>query len=183
MPHPLPQRPALLIIDMQVGLYHGPERPHAREIVLGNINQLIAQARLAQAPIFAVRHTGPDGSPIAAGSPYWQLTPELAVDPARDIVFDKTRPSCFAGTALAAQLAEAGCDGVVVVGMKTQFCIDTTCRAASELGLAVVLVADAHTCMDTPQLKAEDIIAHHNVTLAGPFANVLTTAQVRFVHA
>ncbi len=60
--------------------------------------------------------------------------------------------------------------------MKTQYCVDTTCRAAGDLGFRAVLVADAHTCMDTPALAAERIVAHHNATLAGPFA-VLTTTE------
>ncbi|MFQ6594319.1 MULTISPECIES: cysteine hydrolase family protein [Pseudomonas] len=160
---------ALLIIDMQTGLYDGPEKPFERERVLGTINQLIQRARKAQAPIFVARHTGPEGSPIAAGSALWQLWPGLDVDPARDHLFDKTRPSCFLGTRLAQQLAAAQVNELVIVGMKTQFCIDTTCRVAAELGFSVVLPEDGHTCMDTPALKAEAIIEHHNATLAGAF--------------
>ena len=71
---------ALLIIDMQVGLFHGPEKPYQGERILANIQRLIAAARANQVPIFAVRHTGPDGSPIAAGSPFWQLLPALELD-------------------------------------------------------------------------------------------------------
>ena len=61
---------ALLIIDMQVGLFHGPEKPHDGERVLANIQYLIHQARQQHVPIYAVRHTGPAGSPIAAGSAF-----------------------------------------------------------------------------------------------------------------
>ena len=154
MSQPALQRAALLIIDMQVGLFHGPEQPFDGPRILENINRLIAAAREAGAPIFAVRHTGPDGSPIAAGSPLWQLLPELAIDPGRDRLFNKSRPSSFQGTTLAAQLAALDCDTLVIAGMKTQYCVDTTCRAAAELGLKVVLAADAHTCMDTPALSA-----------------------------
>lgn len=60
---------ALLIIDMQTGLYDGPEKPFERERVLATLNQLIGRARAAGAPIFVARHTGPAGSPIEAGSP------------------------------------------------------------------------------------------------------------------
>lgn len=37
---PSPKR-ALLVIDMQVGLFHGPDRPYDGERVLANINRLI----------------------------------------------------------------------------------------------------------------------------------------------
>lgn len=169
-------RAALLIVDMQVGLFRGAERPYDGERVLQHIQRLIEKARQCSAPILAARHTGAAGSPIAVGAPAWQLLPELGLDPARDIVFNKSRPSCFYGTGLAHRLAELGVDELVVTGMKTQYCIDTTCRVASELGIQPVLVADAHTCMDTSVASAQQIIAHHNLTLGGAFAR-LTTAD------
>ena len=169
---------ALLIIDMQTGLYDGPEKPHAREQLLATINQLIQRARNANAPIFVAQHTGPAGSPIAAGSPLWQVCHGLEVDKSRDYLFNKTRPSCFLGTDLEQQLKAAQVSEVVVVGMKTQFCIDTTCRVAVELGFSVVLPKDAHSCMDTPALKAEAIIEHHNATLAGAFVKSVGAMDV-----
>ncbi|OPA85159.1 cysteine hydrolase [Pseudomonas fluorescens] len=169
---------ALLIIDMQIGLFDGPDKPFERERVLETINTLIQRTRKADAPIFVARHTGPAGSPIEAGSPLWQLWPGLDVDTARDHLFNKTRPSCFLGTDLAQQLAAAHVNELVVVGMKTQFCVDTTCRVAVELGFSVVLPEDAHTCMDTPALKAEAIIEHHNATLAGAFVKRVKALDV-----
>ncbi|MGU3309979.1 cysteine hydrolase family protein [Pseudomonas sp. M5A4_2d] len=171
---------ALLIIDMQTGLYDGPEKPFKRERVLDTINQLIHRARSANAPIFVARHTGPAGSPIEAGSPLWQLWHGLEVEEARDHLFNKTRPSCFLGTDLANQLAAAQVNELVIVGMKTQFCIDTTCRVAVELGFSVVLPQDGHTCMDTPTLSAEAIIEHHNATLAGAFVKRVTAQTIDF---
>ncbi|RBJ86081.1 cysteine hydrolase [Pseudomonas sp. MWU12-2534b] len=179
MPLSNPKR-ALLVIDMQVGLFNGPDKPYKREQTLENINQLIRRARQAGAPIFAVRHTGPADSPIAAGSPLWQLLPTLEVDEELDCVLDKTRPSCFAGTGLAERLQEAQVKELVIVGMKTQYCVDATCRAAGDLGFAALLVEDAHTCMDTPVLGAKKIIAHHNATLNGPFARLIKTPDVTF---
>lgn len=169
---------ALLIIDMQIGLYDGPEKPFERERVLATINQLIQRARAVNAPIFVARHTGPVGSPIEAGSRLWQLWPGLAVDAARDHLFNKTRPSCFFGTDLAQQLAAKQVDELVIVGMKTQFCIDTTCRVAVELGFSVILPEDGHTCMDTSALSAAAIIEHHNETLAGAFVKRVKAMDV-----
>lgn len=176
---PSPKR-ALIVIDMQVGLFHGLDRPHDGERVLANINRLIRRAHEAGAPVFAVRHTGPAGSPIAPDAPLAELLPELAIDTARDIVFDKARPSCFASTRLAEWLHAAGVGEIVIAGMKTQYCIDTACRAAADLGFRAVLAADAHTCMDTPELPAKRIVAHHNATLDGPFATLTTTDVCAF---
>ncbi|WP_322014324.1 cysteine hydrolase family protein [Paraburkholderia sp. J12] len=177
-----PHRPrrALLVIDIQQGMFAGPERPHDGDRVLANINTLVRKAREAQAPVFAARHTGPPGSPLAPGSALSQLLPELLVDERRDGVFDKTLPNCFHGTPLAGWLAEADIGELVIAGMKTQYCVDSTCRAAADLGLRPVLIADAHTCMDTPALGAAAIVAHHNATLAGPFVRLASTADYAF---
>jgi nicotinamidase-related amidase len=171
---------ALLIIDMQVGLFNGPDKPHDGEQMLANIQQLIRLARKRETPIYAVRHTGPMGSPIEAGSPFWQLLPALELGAAADILFNKGKPNAFHETALAEQLLAGGIENLFIVGMKTQYCIDSTCRAAADLGFKPVLVADAHTCMDTPALPARAIIEHHNATLKGAFAQVMNTADVTF---
>ncbi|MGF6149576.1 cysteine hydrolase family protein [Pseudomonas fluorescens] len=171
---------ALLIIDMQVGLFNGPDKPHDGERVLANIRQLIHRAREREVPIYAVRHTGPQGSPIEARSAFWQLLPNLELDASSDILFDKTRPNAFYATSLAQQLQASRISDLFIVGMKTQYCIDSTCRAAADLGFNPVLVADAHTCMDTAALSAKMIIEHHNATLNGAFAKIVNTADAWF---
>ncbi|KVO63831.1 cysteine hydrolase family protein [Burkholderia stagnalis] len=180
MSEAVPPKRALLVVDMQVGLFHGPDRPHDGERVLANVNRLIRAAHDAGAPVYFVRHTGPVGSPLDPQAPLTALIPELEVGHASATVFDKTRPNCFSGTRLTEWLHAAGVREIVIAGMKTQYCIDTTCRASADLGFRAVLVADAHTCMDTPALPAERIIRHHNATLDGPFATLTTTAACTF---
>ena len=53
----------------------------------------------------------------------------------------------------------------------------------AQFGFKPLLVSDAHTCMDTPQLTAEAIIAHHNATLGGAFATLCATEAVQFALA
>ncbi|KQN53786.1 MULTISPECIES: cysteine hydrolase family protein [unclassified Erwinia] len=169
-------RSALLVIDMQAGLLHGPQLPASKQTLLANVSYLIRTAHQQQAPVFFAQHTGPAGSPIEEGSALWQLAAELPRAES-DRCFNKTRPSCFAGTTLLAQLQEAGVKRLVIVGMKTEYCVDTTCRAAADLGFTVVLVSDAHSTTDSGVLSAEQIIAHHNATLAGPFVTLQTAAE------
>jgi nicotinamidase-related amidase len=180
MQHHDAHRTALLVVDMQVGAFAGAEPLWEGERVLATINDLIRRAHTAGTPVFAARHTGPAGSPLAPGSAATQLLARLDVDAGRDVVFDKTRPNCFAGTDLARELDRCGINELVIAGVKTQYCIDTTCRAAAERGLSVVLVEDGHTCADTPLLQARQIVDHHNATLRGPFARVVPAADVRF---
>ncbi|WP_460078094.1 cysteine hydrolase family protein [Pseudomonas sp. H3_H05] len=170
---------ALLILDMQVGLFHGPDKPWAGEALLDRLNNLLTKARSAGAPIFLARHVGPPGSPIEPGSPLVQLLPELRLT-GDEVIFEKNRPNAFAMTDLVEQLKARGAEGVVIAGMKTQYCVDSTCRAARDLGFDAVLIADGHTCADTPDVKAPVIIAHHNATLAGPFCRVVRAEDWHF---
>lgn len=170
---------ALLIIDMQVALYAGAQAPYQGEAMVARINALLDKAHAVKTPVFLARHVGPATSPVAIGSPGWALLPALHVAES-DQVFDKKKPSCFAGTVLQSMLDKAAIKTLVIAGMKTQYCVDTTCRIAADLGYQVILVADAHTCMDTEVLPAKAIIDHHNATLAGPFAQLQDAEQVKF---
>lgn len=171
---------ALLIIDMQNALFYGSENPFNSAEVLANINQLIAKARAAGAPVFAARHTGPAGSPFDPDNPITHLIEELQVEPNSDEVFIKRFPNCFRDTGLHQKLKARDINELVIVGMKTQFCVDTTCRAAADAGYSVVLIADAHTTTDSKVIPAEAIIAHHNDTLSGPFVKTCLTKTYIF---
>ena len=170
---------ALLILDIQVGLVHGPVKPWRCEALLETVNTLMEKARSVGAPIFLARHIGPAGSPIEPGSPSTMIAGELRLQ-GGEVVFDKQRPNAFEMTDLAEKLRSRGADGVVITGMKTQYCVDSTCRAARDLGFDAVLVADGHTCSDTPELSARDIVAHHNATLNGPFCRVVRAEECCF---
>lgn len=174
------QHKALLVIDMQNGLFHASPAPFAAESVLANINRLIALAHQAHAPVFFARHTGPDGSPFAESSPLTQLIPELQMDASRDRVFVKRYPNCFRDTEFLAALKSADIHELVIVGMKSEYCVDTTCRAAADLGFRVVLIEDGHTSVDNDVVNAGQIIAHHNKTLAGPFVQLSACVDYAF---
>lgn len=170
---------ALLILDIQVGLVHGPEKPWRCEALLQTVNTLMDKARSARAPVFLARHIGPVGSPIEPGSPLTEVAQELKLL-GDEVVFEKRRPNAFEMTDLADNLRSRGVTGVVITGMKTQYCVDSTCRAARDLGFDAVLIADGHTCSDTPVMKAQDIVAHHNATLDGPFCQLVRAEDWRF---
>ena len=170
---------ALLILDIQVGLVHGPEKPWRCEALLQTVNTLMDKARSARAPVFLARHIGPVGSPIEPGSPLTEVAQELKLL-GDEVVFEKRRPNAFEMTDLADNLRSREVTGVVITGMKTQYCVDSTCRAARDLGFDAVLIAEGHTCSDTPVMKAEDIVNHHNATLDGPFCKLVRTEEWSF---
>ena len=77
----------------------------------------------------------------------------------------KTTPDAFLRTELESVLRGAGVEHLVVCGMHSEFCVDTTTRRALALGFPVTLVSDAHTSAGNAAISAQQVIAHHNATL------------------
>ncbi|MCX5469765.1 cysteine hydrolase family protein [Acinetobacter nematophilus] len=168
---------ALIVVDMQNGLFHASQPPFEAGQLLQNINQLIDYAHLKQIPVFAIRHVGSDHTALASTSLLTQLIAELNIDHDLDHVLEKTRPNCFFQTDLEQQLKSLNIQEVIVCGLKTEFCIDSTCRAAKDLGLNVLLISDAHSTVDSAVLPAQKIIQHHAQTLNQAFVQLKTCAE------
>lgn len=154
---------ALLVIDVQVGLFHASPRPHLADEVIEKINTLANRARLANVPVIFIQHE--DATDLVVNTGAWALAPNLQVYPV-DLKVRKQTPDAFLGTTLAALLTAHAVTQVVVAGYASEFCIDTTVRRAAALGLNVVLAADAHTTHDKTHASGAQIRAHHNATLA-----------------
>ncbi len=155
-------KPALLIIDMQQALCQGPGGPFDGRGVIRRINALARAARAAQVPVIWVQHE--DEGRLRTGTPGWELAAGMEAD-AADLRLHKATPDAFHGTELTALLKERGIDTLMVCGLHTEFCVDTTCRRALALGWPVLLAQDAHTSAGNAVLPPEQIIAHHNATL------------------
>ncbi|MGV3728767.1 cysteine hydrolase family protein [Hydrogenophaga sp.] len=171
---------ALLIIDMQQGLCEGPGRADATDQVIARINHVAAQLRAAGAPIVFIQHESTVGY-LEHGTREWQLADGLALQPG-DLRVRKKTPDAFLNTDLEALLKARGVEELVVCGMHTEFCVDTTTRRALALGYPVILVADAHTSAGNEVLGAPQVIAHHNATLTaissfGPRVRAVSSAE------
>lgn len=174
---------ALLIIDMQQALCEGDGAAFDSPGVIARINTLSARARVAGVPVIWVQHEG-SGGYLAHGTPGWQLATGLHTSET-DLRVRKTTPDSFLRTPLADLLAQHGTNELVVCGMHTEFCVDTTTRRALARGYPVVLVADAHTSAGNAHLTPQQVVAHHNTTLCnissfGPKVRVLVAESIEF---
>ncbi|MFO1056884.1 MAG: cysteine hydrolase family protein [Dongiaceae bacterium] len=169
---------ALLLIDIQRGMFGPAEVCHAPERLLAGAGSLLARARTAGIPVLHVQHCDADGS-LAHRSEGWQIHPAVA-PAAGEPVLEKWACSAFFETGLDDRLRAAGIDALAIAGLQTEFCVDTACRVAQTLGYRVTLAADAHSTFDSPLLPAERIVAHHNRTLAGIVARVAPAAEIAF---
>jgi nicotinamidase-related amidase len=160
---------ALVVIDVQQGLIEGFEADWQE--VLPAINQLIARARPTEVPVVFVQHSPPGADhPLHRNRPGWALQAGLDVRP-EDFRIEKGWSDAFCETDLDALLRAAAISRLFVVGAQTEYCVDTTARRAVSLGYHVELVADGHTTSSNGLLSREQIIAHHNQTLANLATN------------
>jgi nicotinamidase-related amidase len=169
----------LFVIDVQNAMFDEPV--HNGDQLLSKIGQLVAQAQASETPVIFVQHNTPAEGPMAPGAPGWQIHPSLAPS-ARDVIIQKWHPDAFQETQLQEELSKLGVSRLIVTGLQTEYCIDTTCRRAYSLGYEVTLVGDAHSTFDSETLPAAQIIAHHNAVLANWFARLQPAAAVFVVH-
>ena len=155
---------ALFVIDYQKAIFDAPPAYQA-EIVLERIRGLIEQARAGATPVIYIQHDEA-GSSWEAGGPGWAFPASIAPRP-QDYVSPKSDCDAFLNGALERHLREQGIERAVVCGFATEFCVDTNVRRLASLGLATLVVSDAHTTRDRPHMKAAQIIEHHNWVWSG----------------
>lgn len=167
---------ALLLIDAQRNMFE-PDPVHDGAKVLARLKALAGRARAAGVPVIFIRNNGDTGEPDEPNTPGWAVHP--ALEPGADeFIVDKRTPDAFYHTRLSGLLAGRGIHQLVIAGMQTEYCVDTTTRHARILGYHVVLAADAHSTYPGA-LAADQIIVHHNRVLAA-FADVRPAATIDF---
>ncbi len=150
---------ALLVIDMQVGLFEGEPPRHDAEGIVQRINEIAREVRATGGIVIFIQHE--DDGALRRGSKGWEILPTLERIET-DLSMRKQACDSFYETGLADLLAKHGVLEIIIVGCATDFCVDTTIRAAASRDYYVVVVADGHTTKDRPHLDAQSIIGHHN---------------------
>ena len=174
---------AMVVIDVQQGLCAGEGQAWQFAQVIDRINLVSNKARKSGVPVIFVQHEGQSGY-LSHGSREWQLADGL-VNEAKDMRIRKTTPDAFLRTDLQQRLDALGVQELVIGGMHSEFCVDTTTRRALALGYPVILLEDAHTSAGNAALTAEQVIAHHNATLTnissfGPRARTVCSRDMDF---
>ena len=175
----------LIVIDAQESFRH---RPYSTErdvpAYLAAQNALIAGCVARGVAVVRVLHVdGPktEANPFALESGH--VTPlEGLLDFVPAATFHKGRHSALVGTGLDVWLTENGVGRLIISGIRTEQCCETTTRHASDLGWTVDYVLDATLTYDMQQadgspLNAADIKARTATVLQDRFATVCTVAQ------
>ena len=171
---------ALLVIDAQESFrqranwFEVDEAPYIR-----NQQALIDGAHAAGWAVVRILHVEPEGI-FSEASGFVRTLDGLTLTP--DVEFRKTRHSALVGTGLDVWLTEHGIRRVVISGIRTEQCCETTARHASDLGWQVDYVTEAtHTSAITDahgtRHSVEDLKARTAAVLDGRFARVVTIAD------
>jgi nicotinamidase-related amidase len=175
---------ALLLVDVQQSFRH---RPYWTETdvpaFLQCSNALVAGCVARAIPVVRVFHVDdePEGGPFCLSSGLIRPLDGLAPYDAAFMIH-KHRHSALAGTDLAIRLRERGIRRLIVAGIRTEQCCETTTRHASDEGFEVDYVTEATLTWDmtTPsgsKLTAATIRERTATVLAGRFATLCTVEE------
>jgi nicotinamidase-related amidase len=174
---------ALVVIDVQAGFDDPRLGRRSNPECEGNVAALIEAWRAADRPIVFVRHDSlEDGSPLASGAPGNAFKDAVSGEP--DLLVVKHVHSAFYGRPnLDGWLQDLGIGQVVICGIQTNVCCETTARMASDLGYETTFVLDATCTFDTAGpdgsvVLAEDLMRVTAASLHGEFATVVNTADL-----
>ena len=165
---------ALLVIDTQQSLLD--MQPYRAEEMLTVIGQLLATARAHGRTVIYVRHGDENDPQLKPGSPGWQIAARIAPQPGERII-DKQYSSAFKGTDLLDYLHQNNIRRLIVVGMMTEYCIESTVRTANYLDFDVVLPEGGNSTLANGNWSAQEVYEHHSGIMRGRFAAMPDVAE------
>jgi nicotinamidase-related amidase len=172
------ERSALLVIDVQDSFKAGPRwarrsSPKFEE----NIDWLVQAYRTAGLPVIFVLHTDSDDA-FATDSPYFKLMDFLVRQEEEEPLLIKNTRNAFTSTNLQDLLWEKGVERLVITGIQTEQCCETTTRLAADLGYDVDFVTEATMTFPIAdpatgdELSTDEILRRTEFVLRGRFARI-----------
>lgn len=169
----------LLLIDIQNDYFEGGrfELYHSEEAA-DQTAKILSFFRKNNMPVFHVQHisTKEDAIfflPETAGAEIYKGVYPVE----REAIIVKHTPDSFLDTTLKKSLDDAGITDLVVCGMMTHMCVDTTVRAAKKLGYHVTLIEDACATRDLVYdgevIPASTVQKTFMASLNGSFADIV----------
>ncbi|HDX9580511.1 TPA: cysteine hydrolase [Bacillus pseudomycoides] len=173
----------LVLIDIQNDYFPGGRcELHESLRAVENARKVLDFFRKTNLPVFHVQHIS-----VKEGSTFFLPHTEGVkmhpyVEPLEiEYVVQKNYPNSFRATNLFELLQREGIEHLVICGMMTHMCIDTTVRAASDLGFGCTVIEDACTTKDlvfnNELIQAKHVHAAFMSALNNMFAKVIDTEK------
>ncbi|MER5766700.1 isochorismatase family protein [Streptomyces sp. NPDC001985] len=184
---------ALIVIDVQESFRARPLWETTSDLKIADkVNRLVRLARGAGDLVVWVLHSEPgSGDVFDPALGHVRLMEELEREEGEPLLH-KTSHNAFTTTNLQQVLTAAGVRELVVCGIRTEQCVETTARVGSDLGYEVTFVVDATATNPIPHrdapagrsvaelladprtLPAEEVVRRTEYALAGRFATIAT---------
>jgi nicotinamidase-related amidase len=188
---------ALIVIDVQESFRQDPGwETISNPGIVGPVKQLVDATRANGDLVIWVLHAEAGSDTVFdPASGYVRLIDGLAVQDGEPVII-KTSHNAFTTTNLQQILTSQGISEVVICGIRTEQCCETTARVASDFGFGVTFVTDAtatspiehwdapagrpadEILADPRTLQVDDILARTEYALAGRFATIRTVAEL-----
>ena len=169
---------ALLVIDVQESfrIYSDADVPAFVE----RIQKLIDGAKARNIPIVQIFHVS-DSGPFSIASGLVKTFSQVSVVP--DAVFHKRKHSALVGSGLDVWLVKKGIRRVIVSGIRTEQCCETTTRHASDSGYSVDYVTNATLTFSMTdrhgrKWSSDEIKERTELVLDGRFARIVSVEEV-----
>jgi nicotinamidase-related amidase len=171
---------ALLIIDVQNDYFPNGRFPLVEpSLALNHIKNLIQSFRKNKYPIYFIQHiSDPKASFFIPNTDGVLIHPEITPLPTEKVII-KHFPNSFFETTLQLELQKDNITDLIVCGMMTHMCVDTTIRAAKDYGYHVTLIEDSCATKDlvwnNNTIPANIVQQTYNASLQGRFADIYKT--------
>lgn len=175
---------ALVLIDLQNDYFpHGSMALVDADLAVQNAARLLSRFRQLSLPVFHVQHIALEEQatffrPNTAGAAIHEAVSPLSHEP----VIVKHFPNSLRETTLLENLRSAGVAHICFAGMMTHMCVDTTVRAASDLGFNCTLAEDAcattHLQFENEQVDARSVQLAYMAALNDGFASVKSVGSI-----
>ncbi|MET0951466.1 MAG: isochorismatase family protein [Pseudomonas sp.] len=172
---------ALIVIDVQESFRHAPYWSETDLSDFLKKQQALIDGCVEQGiPVVQIFHVDGQG-PFSLASGHVRTLKELSINP--NVTFHKHYHSALAGTGLAAWLTQRGIGKLIISGIRTEQCCETTTRHASDSGFAVDYVSEATLTFAMTHARSDrtysptEIRERTELVLEGRFARIATVAQ------
>ncbi|HEX3789233.1 MAG TPA: isochorismatase family protein [Pseudonocardiaceae bacterium] len=176
---------ALIVIDVQESFRQDPSwAESSNPDIVGQVNLLVDQARAENDLVVWVLHSAPGtGTAFDPATGHVRLMDGLQPRDGEPIL-TKTAHNAFTTTNLQQTLTIRGIRELLVSGIRTEQCCETTTRVGADLGFELTFVTDATATTPLPHRKSgavlgtKELVERTEYALAGRFATIATVAEL-----
>ncbi|MBF4691632.1 cysteine hydrolase family protein [Fusibacter ferrireducens] len=162
---------ALVVVDMQHGIFNKSLKVYESEKLIDNINKLIDHFRKYRLPIIFLRFTGT--FLLMKGTRDWELLSEIHFEEG-DLLIDKVKSDAFSENQFVELLETLEIDHIYVTGVISHGCVQSTVYGALKANMPVTLICDAHSNFSA---DAKFIIESVNTRIYNDHVELMSTLE------